>query len=457
MNDPLFSLSPLDGRYHEKVDELRSYFSEAALMRYRIVVEVEWFIYLSNTLKLAGTKELSKVQLEDLRQLYNSFDLVAAKHIKKIEDITNHDLKAVEYYIKETLKGSDLEKYFEFFHFALTSADINNVAYALMLQGAIYNELLPMITGLLQALYAHAVVHKGAAMIGRTHGQPATPTTMGKEFINFVDRLKHQIGALESIPLKAKFNGAVGNYNAHLSAYPKVNWQEANKNFIQGLGIEFADYSTQIEPHDYIAEIGDAIKRINTILIDFDRDIWSYVSLGYFKQRVRRGEVGSSTMPHKVNPIDFENSEGNFGIANALFEHFSAKLPISRLQRDLSDSTVLRNVGCAFGYSILGYRGVLRGLKKLVLDKNALKRDLKDAWEVLAEPIQTVMRRYKIKDPYEKMKALTRGKKITKSDITKFLNKSGLPKREITRLKKLTPEKYIGMAEKLVEEYKLKV
>ncbi len=455
MIDPLFALSPLDGRYNDKMDELRSYFSEAALMRYRVVVEIEWFIFLCNELKLTGTKQLKSLQIQNLRALYETFDLVAAQRIKDIEKTTNHDVKAIEYYIKETMKGSGLEKYFEFIHFGCTSEDINNTAYALMLQGAIHNELYPMLTGVVDALYSHAKKYKAVAMMARTHGQPASPTTMGKEFVNIVDRLANQIVALESIPVKAKFNGATGNYNAHYAAYPKVNWLEASKKFIQGLGLEFVEYSTQIECHDFVAEICDAFKRINTILLDFDRDIWTYISLGYFKQKTKKGEVGSSAMPHKVNPIDFENSEGNLGVANALFEHFAAKLPIARMQRDLTDSTVMRNFGAAFGHSMLGYRSVLRGLQKLLIDKAAIKADLKNAWELLAEPIQTVMRRYKLENPYEKLKELTRGKTITKSSITKFLNKSGLPKREIERLKKLTPERYLGIAEKFVEDYKI--
>lgn len=455
MIDPLFSLSPLDGRYYEKVDELRNYFSEAGLQRYRILVEVEWFIYICNEIKLPGTKVVSDLLVEDLRALYTTFDLVAAKRIKDIESITNHDVKAVEYYIKETMKGSGLELYFEFIHFACTSEDINNTAYALMLQGAIYNEMIPLLTGVMDGLYEHAKLYKSVPMLAHTHGQPASPTTVGKEFINVVDRIKRQIATLDAVEIRAKFNGAVGNYNAHLSAYPNINWQEENKKFIQSLGLEFVDYSTQIECHDFMAEIFDAIKRINTILIDFDRDIWTYISLGYFKQKVKEGEIGSSTMPHKVNPIDFENSEGNLGMANAMFEHFSSKLPISRMQRDLTDSTVLRNVGISFGYSVLGYRGLLRGLAKLIINKEALKADLADEWEILAEPIQTVMRKYKLKNPYEKLKELTRGKKITKADINKFLEKSGLPKNEVERLKKLSPENYIGLAEKLVENFKI--
>lgn len=453
--DPLFSLSPLDGRYAGKVDELRTYFSEAGLMRYRIVVEIEWFIHLCNSVKLSGTKQLTPRQIDNLRDVYSNFDLMAAKRIKEIEKTTNHDVKAIEYYIKETMKGSGLEKYFEFIHFGCTSEDINNTSYALMLQGALDNEIVPMITGVMESLYQHAVSYRDVSMLSRTHGQPATPTTMGKEFINVVDRLKHQMISLVSVPIKAKFNGAVGNYNAHLVAYPNVNWAEENKKFIQSLGLEFVDYSTQIECHDYMAEIFDAMKRINNIILDFDRDIWTYISLGYFKQKTKKGEIGSSAMPHKVNPIDFENSEGNLGMANAMFEHFSAKLPIARMQRDLTDSTVQRNIGSAFGYSVLAYRSTLRGLTKLKIDKVAFKKDLDQEWAVLAEPIQTVMRRYKLENPYEKLKELTRGKGVTKSGITKFLNKSGLPKREIARLKKLTPEKYIGMASKLVDEFSI--
>ena len=457
MIDPLFSLSPLDGRYYDKVDELRNYFSEAGLQRYRILVEVEWFIYICNEIKLPGTKLIPDLLVEDLRALYTTFDLVAAKRIKDIEAITNHDVKAVEYYIKETMKDSGLEPYFEFIHFACTSEDINNTAYALMLQGAIYNEMIPLLTGVMEGLYEHAKMYKAVPMLARTHGQPASPTTVGKEFVNIIDRIKRQIATLDAIEIRAKFNGAVGNYNAHFSAYPQVNWQEQNKKFIQSLGLEFVDYSTQIECHDFMAEIFDAFKRINTILLDFDRDIWTYISLGYFKQKVKEGEVGSSTMPHKVNPIDFENSEGNLGMANAMLEHFSAKLPVSRMQRDLTDSTVLRNIGIAFGYSVLAYRGLLRGLGKLIINKEVLKEDLDNEWELLAEPIQTVMRKFKLKNPYEKLKELTRGKKITKADINKFLEKSGLPKNEVEKLKKLSPENYTGLAEKLVDSFKMNI
>jgi len=455
MIDPLFSLSPLDGRYYDKVDELRNYFSEAGLQRYRILVEVEWFIYICNEIKLPGTKVIDDLLVEDLRRLYTTFDLVAAKRIKDIESITNHDVKAVEYYIKETMKDSGFEPYFEFIHFACTSEDINNTSYALMLQGAIYNEIIPLLTGVMEGLYEHARLYKAIPMLARTHGQPASPTTMGKEFVNVIDRIKRQINSLQCVEIRAKFNGAVGNYNAHFSAYPQINWREENKKFIQSLGLEFAEYSTQIECHDFMAEIFDAVKRINTILLDFDRDIWTYISLGYFKQKVKEGEVGSSTMPHKVNPIDFENSEGNLGMANAMLEFFSAKLPISRMQRDLTDSTVERNIGIAFGYSDLGYRGLLRGLSKLIINKENIKADLDDEWELLAEPIQTVMRKYTLKNPYEKLKELTRGKKITKQDIYKFLGKSGLPKNEVERLKKLTPENYIGIAVKLVDNFKI--
>ena len=453
--DSLFALSPLDGRYADKVDELRTYFSEAGLMRYRIVVEVEWFIHLCNTVKISGTKVLSPQQLDDLRDIYTNFDLIAARRIKEIEKTTNHDVKAVEYYIKETLKGSGLEKYFEFIHFGCTSEDINNTSYALMLQGALENVIIPMITGLMESLYQHALKYKNVPMLAHTHGQPASPTTMGKEFINVVDRLQNQLISLVSVPVKAKFNGAVGNYNAHYVAYPKVDWVKENKKFIQSLGLDFVDYSTQIECHDYMAEIFDAMKRINNIILDFDRDIWTYISMGYFKQKTKKGEIGSSAMPHKVNPIDFENSEGNLGMANAMFEHFSAKLPIARMQRDLTDSTVQRNIGTAFGYSMIAYRSTLKGLTKLKIDKATIKKDLSGEWAVLAEAVQTVMRRYKLENPYEKLKELTRGKVIGKSEITKFLNKSGLPKKEIARLKKLTPEKYIGIAEKLVEDFKI--
>jgi adenylosuccinate lyase len=453
MRDPINNISPLDGRYGVKVDELREYFSEASLIKYRILVEVEWFIFLSNGLKLQGTKVWKPAELKQIRDIYGCLDTVGANRVKAIEKDTNHDVKAVEYYIKESLKGSDFEAYLEFIHFGCTSEDINNLAYALMIKGAGGHVVLPLLTGLSELIHQMAVKFKDIPMMGRTHGQPATPTTMGKELINFLVRLERQIEALKSVTILGKMNGAVGNYNAHIVAYPEVNWPEASKKFIQQLGLEASAYTTQIEPHDFLAELFDALRRINTIIIGMDRDIWTYISLGYFKQRLKAGEVGSSTMPHKVNPIDFENSEGNLGLANAILGHFSEKLPVSRMQRDLTDSTVERNIGSAIAYSVLAYKNCIQGLHKLELNRKALDEDLDSNWELIAEPIQTVMRKYKVAGAYEKLKQLTRGKKINKAAMQKFINGLKLPAAEKKRLKALTPAKYIGLAVKLTESY----
>ena len=390
MRDPLDNLSPLDGRYGHKVDELRPYFSEAALMRYRVIVEVEWFIFLCNTAKLKGTKVWKAAELKQIRGIYEYFDAVDAQRVKDIEKTTNHDVKAIEYLIKEKLRGSAFEPYLEFVHFGCTSEDINNLSYGLMLKGALDAVMLPVMTGTVEYVYELAKKYKSVPMMARTHGQPASPTTLGKELVNVVARMERQLSLLKSVELLGKMNGAVGNFNAHVSAYPKENWTALSTKFIQGLGLKVNHYTTQIEPHDYFAEAFDAIRRFNTILLDLDRDIWSYISIGYFKQRTKKGEVGSSTMPHKVNPIDFENSEGNLGLANALLDHFSLKLPVSRWQRDLTDSTVVRNVGSALGYSLLAYKSCLVGLHKLDLNKKALAADLDATWELLAEPIQTV-------------------------------------------------------------------
>lgn len=453
MRDPIYNISPLDGRYAGKVEALREYFSEAGLIRYRIYVEVEWFIFLCNDLKLAGTKPLKSGELKLLRSLHESFDAVAANRVKEIEKTTNHDVKAVEYYIKENLKGSAIEPYFEFIHFACTSEDINNLSYALMVKDALAEELIPVFTEVLQNIWRLAKKYKDVAMMSRTHGQPATPTTLGKEFVNVLARLEHQLLTLKGVKILGKMNGAVGNFNAHFVAYPKLKWVDASKKFIRGLGLESNQYTTQIEPHDYLAELFDAMRRMNTILIDLNRDLWTYISLGYFRQRLKEGEVGSSTMPHKVNPIDFENSEGNLGLANVLLDYFSSKLPISRMQRDLTDSTTLRNVGCAFAYSVLAYKNCVQGLNKLELNKEIIQRDLDSTWELLAEPIQTVMRKYKIEKPYEKLKELTRGKVVNRQTIGKFIDSLKIPADEKKRLKMLTPSKYIGLASELVDSY----
>jgi len=453
MRDSIYNISPLDGRYDMKVESLRQYFSEAGLIRYRIFVEIEWFIFICNVLKLEGTKVWSSKELQKLRDIYETLDLESANNVKGIEKTTNHDVKAVEYFIKENLKGSVFEPYFEFIHFACTSEDINNLSYALMLRDSLYEEMIPAISSLIGDVSKLAEKYKSVPMMARTHGQPATPTTLGKEFVNVEARLDRQLETLSNVKILGKINGAVGNFNAHAVAYPKVKWIEASNKFIQTLGLEVNLYTTQIEPHDYMAEMFDAMKRINTILIDLNRDVWTYISLGYFKQRLKEGEVGSSTMPHKVNPIDFENSEGNLGLANALLSYFSEKLPISRMQRDLTDSTTLRNIGSAFAYSLLAYKNCVHGLGKLELNKESIQRDLDNSWELLAEPIQTVMRKYKIEKPYEKLKELTRGKDVNQQTISKFIDSLKIPADEKKRLKTLTPSTYIGLAVELVDSY----
>lgn len=457
MENSLLAVSPLDGRYSAKVNHLSQFFSEAALMRYRILIEIEWFIFLFNVVKLKGTKELKPTELRMLRSIYEKFDVVNGKRVKEIEKTTNHDVKAVEYFIKEQLKNGPLEKYFEFIHFACTSEDINNLSYAAMIRDFMERELLPITSGLVQEIYSMALDNKSVAMLARTHGQMASPTTLGKELINFVARLDKEMEILTSCcALPAKINGAVGNYNAHFAAYPGVDWIEMSQKFVQSLGLEFNKYTTQIEPHDAFARVFDSVKRINNIVLDFDRDMWTYISFGYFGQKLVEGEVGSSTMPHKVNPIDFENSEGNLGLANSLLNHMASKLQISRLQRDLSDSTVQRNIGSAFAYCILAYKSTMRGVSKCAVNKKIIKDDLKDRWEVLAEPIQVVMRKNLIKNSYEQLKKLTRGKKgITKTVIHNFIKKLKISAADKKNLLALTPEKYLGVAEKLVEDYVL--
>ncbi len=453
MRDTLENISPLDGRYGEKVSELRPLFSEAALMKHRILVEIEWFIFLCNQVKLKGTKPWKPNDLKQLRSIYEYFDLVDAARVKKIEATTNHDVKAVEYLIKEKLKGSAFEPYLEFIHFGCTSEDINNLSYALMIKGGI-EKLIPVLTGVMELLFEMAQKNKSLAMMSRTHGQPASPTTLGKELVNYVARLERQLSQLKGVPVMGKINGAVGNFNAHVSAYASVDWAQMSNKFIHSLGLEYNAYTTQIEPHDFVAEICDNIKRINTVLIDFNRDIWTYISLGYFKQKVKKGEVGSSTMPHKVNPIDFENSEGNLGLANSLLKYFSEKLPVSRMQRDLTDSTTFRNVGSALAYSMLAYKNCIQGLHKLEVNKKVIERDLNENWELLAEPIQTVMRKHKVPHAYEKLKELTRGRKLTQKGMQKFVDSLKLPAAEKKKLKALTPSKYIGLAVELVDSYK---
>lgn len=459
MENSLLAVSPLDGRYSSKVENLSQYFSEAALMRYRILVEIEWFIFLFNTLKLKGTRLLKTTELRILRSIYEDFDVVNAVRVKEIEKVTNHDVKAVEYFIKENLKGTSLEKYLEFIHFACTSEDINNLSYSCMLRDAVDRDILPLLSGLVQEIYAMAISVKSVAMMARTHGQPASPTTLGKELINVVARLEKEMAVLSSwVFLPGKMNGAVGNYNAHTVAYKDVDWEKASEKFVNGLGLDFNPYTTQIEPHDGFASLFDSVRRINTIVLDFDRDMWTYISLGYFGQKVKKGEVGSSTMPHKVNPIDFENSEGNLGLSNALLSHMSEKLPISRMQRDLTDSTVARNIGSALAYAFLAYKSTMRGLSKCTVNKIAISADIKDMWVLLAEPIQVVMRKNLVPEAYEKLKTLTRGKgDLTKAKIHQFVKSLKIPASDKKVLLALTPEKYIGLAVKLVEDYKLKI
>jgi adenylosuccinate lyase len=449
----LTALSPLDGRYRAKVAPLAEHFSEYALIRERVRVELAWLEALADEPGITEVSPFSEGAREQIAQAGREFSVADAERIKAIERTTNHDVKSVEYWLKE--RFSDLPgiaRATEFIHFACTSEDINNLAYGLMIAGARRAVLLPALTVLVGDLRSLAHRHADLPMLARTHGQAATPTTLGKEMANVVARLERATGEFGAAVLPGKLNGAVGNYNAHLAAYPEVEWEALAQRVVVRLGMEFNAYTTQIEPHDGLAALFDALSRANTILIDFNRDVWGYVSLGYFRQSVSEGEVGSSTMPHKVNPIDFENSEGNLGLANALLRHLAEKLPISRWQRDLSDSTVMRNVGVAFGYAVLGYLSCRQGLSRLAVDPSRLAADLDANWEVLAEPIQTVMRRYGVDNPYEQLKALTRGKDgITRETLHAFIDALALPPEAKTRLKALTPASYIGKAAELAK------
>jgi len=444
----LTALSPLDGRYGRQTAELREVFSEFAFMRERLRVEIEWLVNLS----MLGLPELPRLPREAesrLRQLVADFGIEDCLEIKAIEAETNHDVKAVEYFIKRrTQDVAALAHASEFIHFACTSEDINNVSHALMLERGRF-----VLQGRLRSVHAqlreYAHLHAELPMLSRTHGQPASPTTVGKEFGNVAVRLAAAIDSIARVPLLAKMNGAVGNYNAHMAAYPTVDWESFARNVVEGLGLAFNTHTIQIEPHDSMAELFDAVARANTILLDLDRDLWGYISLGYFRQRLRAGEVGSSTMPHKVNPIDFENSEGNFGLANAVLRHLAEKLPVSRWQRDLTDSTVLRNLGVAFGYSLVGIESCLRGLRKLEVNEERLRADLDEAWEVLAEPVQTVMRRYGVPNPYEQLKALTRGRGITREALHEFVRSLEIPEAARDELLALTPATYVGKAAEL--------
>ncbi len=442
----LSAISPVDGRYGSKTASLRPVFSEFGLIKSRLIVELRWLAQLAANPGIEEVPALSEDAAARLEAMVAGFGETQAARVKEIESTTNHDVKAIEYFIKESIAdNAELAAISEFVHFACTSEDINNLSHALMLREG-REVLLQDIDAIVDKLAEQAREFADIPMLSRTHGQTASPTTMGKELANVVARLRRQRACIADIALLGKINGAVGNYNAHISAYADVDWEANAQSFVEGLGLNWNPYTTQIEPHDYIAELFDAIARFNTILIDLDRDIWGYISLGYFKQRTIAGEVGSSTMPHKVNPIDFENSEGNLGIANAVLQHLAAKLPISRWQRDLTDSTVLRNMGVGMAYSMIAYQATLKGLGKLQINPERLAADLDDAWEVLAEPIQTVMRRYGVEEPYEKLKALTRGQRITRETLASFIETLEIPEAAKAELRQLSPASYIGNA-----------
>ncbi|SFO09646.1 adenylosuccinate lyase [Nitrosospira briensis] len=450
----LTALSPLDGRYSAKVAALRPYFSEFALIRYRVYLEIEWFKALCNATGIAEAPPLATQTIAELDQLAAGFSEADAEAVKLIEAKTNHDVKAVEYWLRERLtKNAEAAKSAQFIHFACTSEDINNLSHGLMLMHSRDRVMLPALDKVIGKLIQMAHEMSDIPMLARTHGQPATPTTVGKEFANFAYRLLRGRERLAGVAIPGKINGAVGNYNAHVAAYPAFDWGKFAQIFVEKLGLEFNPYTTQIEPHDAMAELFDAYARINSILLDFNRDMWGYISLAYFKQKTRKDEIGSSTMPHKVNPIDFENSEGNLGIANALLRHLSEKLPLSRWQRDLTDSTVLRNMGVVSGHTFLAYDSCSRGLNKLEVSPERLAEDLENAWEVLAEPIQTVMRRYGIPDSYEQLKELTRGKSgITKDTLHGFIDRLAFPESEKIRLREMTPQNYVGEAAMLARK-----
>jgi adenylosuccinate lyase len=450
---PLTALSPLDGRYARSLEPLRSHFSELALIRHRVRIEIEWLLALGAEPGVAEVAAFAPRAAAKLRALAEGFAERDGERVKAIERETNHDVKAIERWIREQAAGdSTLERASAFIHFACTSEDINNLAYALMVREARDAVLLPAVDELIAKLTAAAHAHAGQPMLGRTHGQPATPTTLGKELANFVHRLRRGRARLAGAALTGKMNGAVGNYNAHLAAYPGVDWEALARRFVESFGLEFNPYTVQIEPHDALAELFDALARLNTVLIDLDRDVWGYVSLGYFRQRAVAGEIGSSTMPHKVNPIDFENSEGNLGIANALLRHLAEKLPVSRWQRDLTDSTALRNVGVAFGHSLLGWVAAGRGLDRLEADPARLAADLEANWEVLAEAVQTVLRRYGVEDAYEQLSSLTRGRRIGADELRAFVRGLAIPDEAKQRLLALTPASYTGKAAELARK-----
>jgi len=448
----LTAISPIDGRYSSKTIDLRAIFSEFGLIHHRVTVEVRWLQHLSACAAITEVPVFSEHAQNLLNDIVSKFSVEDAQRVKNIESTTNHDVKAVEYFLKEKVAGNqELAAVSEFLHFACTSEDINNLSHALMLNTARSQVLLPLMDELVDTLSKMAHDYAATPMLSHTHGQPATPSTVGKELANVVHRLKRQRTQFVAVEILGKMNGAVGNYNAHLSAYPDINWAEQAESFITGLGIGFNPYTIQIEPHDYMAEYFDVLARFNNIILDLDRDIWTYISFGMFKQKTIAGEVGSSTMPHKVNPIDFENSEGNIGIANALYGHLASKLPVSRMQRDLTDSTVLRNMGVGIAHSVIAYQSTLKGLSKLELNEPRLSEILDNNWEVLAEPIQTVMRRYNIDEPYEKLKALTRGKSVNAETIKAFIDTLEIPDDAKRLLKTMTPQNYIGIAEALAK------
>ncbi len=451
----LNAISPIDGRYHSKTLGLNRFFSEYALIYYRLKVEIQWLKSLGNNSSIIEIPQLSTQASAYLGEILSSFDDAEAHKVKALEKQTNHDVKAIEYYLKEKLQESqELSQYADFIHFACTSEDINNLAYALMMKEAILQVIQPTLAEIIGGITMLGKQHGDAAMLARTHGQPATPTTLGKELVNFVARLKRPLQQLAEVLIPGKFNGAVGNYNAHVIAYPDVDWRKHCANFVVSLGLSFNGYTTQIEPHDGISEVCHIMMRINNILLDYTQDVWTYISLNYFTQKSVANEVGSSTMPHKINPIDFENAEGNLGLANAMFNHFANKLTKSRMQRDLSDSTVLRNLGAAFAYGLIAYQAIAKGNEKLQINKSALQADLDENWGVLAEAIQTVMRRYQIPNAYEQLKELTRGQNSINSETLKnFINQSALPQSAKDQLIDLTPAKYTGLAALLVKAF----
>ncbi|MBY4950740.1 adenylosuccinate lyase [Pantoea sp. DY-17] len=451
----LTAVSPVDGRYGEKVSPLRAIFSEFGLLKFRVEVEVRWLQKLATTVEIKEVPAFDADANAFLDAIVANFSEEDAARIKTIERTTNHDVKAVEYFLKEKVADVPaLHAVSEFIHFACTSEDINNLSHALMLETARRDVIVPFWNQLIDAVKGLAHEYRDIPLLSRTHGQPATPSTMGKEMANVAYRLERQLRQLSKIDVLGKINGAVGNYNAHISAYPEVDWHQLSEQFVTSLGLTWNPYTTQIEPHDYIAELFDCIARFNTILIDFDRDIWGYVALNHFKQKTIAGEIGSSTMPHKVNPIDFENSEGNLGLANAMMQHLASKLPVSRWQRDLTDSTVLRNLGVGIGYALIAYQATLKGISKLEVNRDRLLDELDHNWEVLAEPIQTVMRRYGIEKPYEKLKELTRGKRVDAAGMQTFIDSLELPEEEKVRLKQMTPANYLGRAIQMVDDLK---